>query len=166
MFCPNCASQNIDNAKFCRACGLELESVALAMHNKLAPPSNWLELYGESKSKVAVGAIMAGAALLIWVVPAFMIRDTMAWVAIWSIFFGWLAVWGIIKFALNVGDLIRAKTMLKSQYLYNAELPPGEQYGLPPKPAGQQTPTPRYATDQLQSPPSVTEHTTRFLDRK
>jgi hypothetical protein len=166
MFCPNCASQNVDNAKFCRTCGLELENVALAMHNKLAPPSNWLELYGNSKSKVAVGAIMAGAALLILVFPAIVMKDLFPWVVIWSVFFGWLAVWGIIKFALNVGDLIRAKTMLKAQYHYNAELPSSEQYGLPPTPAEYQTPNLRYDTDQLRSPPSVTEHTTKFLDRK
>src|ERR1044072_2125885 len=166
MFCPNCASQNVDNAKFCRACGLELENVALAMRNKAAPYSNWLELYSESKSKTAVGAIMAGAALLILVIPAIVMKDFFPWVVIWSAFFCWLGVWGIIKFALSVGDLIRAKTMLKAQYHYNAELPSGEQHGLPAAPAEDQAPNSRYATDQLRSPPSVTEHTTKFLDNK
>jgi hypothetical protein len=167
MYCPKCGNQNFDTAKFCRACGSDLETVSLAVNNKLAAPSNWLELYGDSKSKVATGAIMAGAALLIWVVPAFMIRDTMGWAFFWSIFFGWLAAWGILKLAVNVGSLVKARTMMKSQSSNNAELPSAErQYGLPQPPANSQTPNYRYDTDQLQTPHSVTEHTTKFLDKK
>src|ERR1700755_705098 len=123
MYCPNCASQNIDNAKFCRSCGGDLVTVALAMNNKsLSSSAEWIEKYGEAKSKVATGAIMAGAAILIWIGPAFMIRDTLAWVFFWSIFFGWLAAWGIVKLAANVGGLLKAKTMLKSTDYFDKEL--------------------------------------------
>ncbi|MBA2732993.1 MAG: zinc-ribbon domain-containing protein, partial [Acidobacteria bacterium] len=31
MYCPRCSAQNLDDAKFCRACGTNLETVALAL---------------------------------------------------------------------------------------------------------------------------------------
>lgn len=166
MFCPNCSNQNLDNAKFCRACGIDLEIVALAMSNKLAPPSNWLEKYGESKSKVVAGAIITGSALLILIIPLILLRDPRIWAIAWAFLFGWLAALGIIKFAGSVGALVKAKTMLKAQNPSGAELPGGEQSGLPQTPANYQLPDSRYATDQLQTPHSVTEHTTKFLNKQ
>ena len=171
MYCPNCGNQNFDTAKFCRACGRDLETVALAASNKLAAPSNWLELYSDSKSRVVTGAIMFGAALLLWLGPAFIIRDTEGWIAIWAVFFGWLAVWGILKLAVNVGHMVKAKTMMKSQNPYNAELSQsGPQRSLPDAavqiPADFQIQNYRYDTDPLRAPGSVTEHTTKFLDKK
>jgi uncharacterized membrane protein YvbJ len=37
MYCPRCATQNLDGAKFCRACGTNLETVALALAQQLDP---------------------------------------------------------------------------------------------------------------------------------
>ncbi len=37
MFCPRCAAQNLDDAKFCRACGTNLESIALALSGRYLP---------------------------------------------------------------------------------------------------------------------------------
>jgi len=157
MFCPNCSNQNLDNAKYCRACGTDLEKIGLAFNNKLIAPSVWLEKYGEGKSKVVTGAIMAGAAFLILIIPLIILRDPRMWAIAWTFFFGWLAAWGIIKLAGSVGEMVKAKTMLKAQNSQNSELPGGEQLGLPDS---------RYATDQLPAPHSVTEHTTRTLERK
>ena len=56
MYCPQCATQNTDNAKFCRACGTDLEAVALVLTNKFPLPGAWLEQYGEGKHKVIRGA--------------------------------------------------------------------------------------------------------------
>jgi len=39
MFCPKCATANSDQAKFCRACGTNLEGVALALEGQLVPPA-------------------------------------------------------------------------------------------------------------------------------
>lgn len=164
MYCPNCGNQNFENAKYCRACGGDLEMVALAVSNKLAAPSNWTEQYGEGKSKVVGSSIMLGGALLIWFVPAMMIGDIMGWTAIWAVFFGWLAIWGIISLAGNVGSMLKAKTMLKA--MASGELSSAERSGLPQTPDNFQLPNSRYSTDQLQSPPSVTEHTTKFLNKK
>jgi hypothetical protein len=166
MYCPKCGNQNFENAKYCRACGSDLETVSLAVNNKLAAPSNWLEKYGEGKSKVAGSAIMIGGSFLIWLVPGLFIKDIVGWTAIWAVFFGWLAVWGIISLAANVGSMVKARTMLRAADLYNDELNAGQRPGLSQTPDNYQLPNSRYATDQLQSPPSVTEHTTKFLNKK
>lgn len=167
MFCPNCSNHNLDNARFCRACGADLEAMALVYNNRVTPPSAWLEKYGESKSKVATGAIIGGGALLIWFVPALLIHDIMGWTAIWSVFFGWMAVWGFIKMAVNVGGLVKAKTMINATTTNDRELSSGEkQVGLPQTPLNYPIPNSNYDTDQLKSPPSVTEHTTKFLNKQ
>jgi zinc-ribbon domain len=189
MYCPNCSNQNIDNAKFCRSCGGDLETVSLAMNNRMAAPSygpDWVELYGEAKSKVASSAILFGSALLIWLVPAFMVHDVIGWTAIWSVFFGWLAVWGIFAMAANVGKLVKAKTMLKSTDYFDKDMAFAQQLlqsrqpqqyqqiqtpqagQLSPQPlfSSPQSTEPRHDTNKLTSPPSVTEGTTRFLDQK
>ncbi len=38
MYCPRCAKLHIEGAKFCRGCGTDLETVALALEGKLASP--------------------------------------------------------------------------------------------------------------------------------
>jgi len=166
MYCPNCGNQNLENVKFCRACGGDLETVALALNNKLAAPPDWMEKYGESKSNVATGALMAGGGLMIWLLPALLLKDVMGWTAIWACFFGWLTIWGFISLANSVGSLVKAKTMLKAHLHYDSQLSPGEQYGLPSKPANFEPANSSYKTDQLQTPHSVTEHTTKFLNEK
>lgn len=39
MFCPKCASQNIDGAHFCRACGANISLVPQALTGQLTAPS-------------------------------------------------------------------------------------------------------------------------------
>ena len=36
MFCPKCAAQNADDAKFCRACGTDISLVPQAVTGQLA----------------------------------------------------------------------------------------------------------------------------------
>ena len=147
---------------------MDMEAVSLAMSNKLTAPSHWLELYSESKSGVTTGAIMSGSAFLILLVPLLISWRVMPWVPFWALFFGWLAAWGILKIAYNAGSMVKAKTMLKGQG-YDPTLPAGDQQNLLQHfqpPASSQIPNYRYDTDQLQAPPSVTDRTTKFLDKK
>lgn len=173
MYCPTCGNQNFDTAKFCRACGLDLEMVALAVSNKMVAPSAWLEKYSESKSKVVTGAILAGIPLLIFFSVFLFVGDKIGLLVVWSFLLGWMAVWGVTKLATNVGTMVKAKTMLNSDPNYNQELPPQQQQFISAnqqqqiqQPANYQAPQqPRYDTGELR-PPSVTEHTTRMLDKK
>ena len=162
MYCPQCATQNTDGAKFCRACGTELEAVALALTNKLPPPGAWLEQYGEGKHKVMRGAILLGAALLFAGVPALFIGVIFPLVMLWTVFFGWMAGWGIVSLASGVGEMVKSKTMLGQTRRFDGGLTTAEPSGL--SPAAHEPRTLDDVTgDKPYSPLSVTEHTTELL---
>src|SRR5215210_5487483 len=162
MYCPQCATQNTDNAKFCRTCGTDLETVALALTNKFPLPGAWLEKYGESKHRVVMGAILLGAALLIGGVPALFIEALFLWLMLWTVFFGWMACWGIVSLASGVGEMVKSKTMLSQMKQFDGGLTTTEPSEL--SPAAHE---PRMLDDVTRakpySPLSVTEHTTELL---
>jgi len=163
VYCPQCATQNTDNAKFCRTCGTDLEAVALVLTNKFPLPGAWLEKYGESKHKVTMGAILLGSALLIGGVPALFIEELFLWVILSTFFFGWMAVWGIFSLA-SVGEMVKSKTMLRQMKQIDSGLTPAESSQL-----SSEAHEPRMLDDVTRakpySPLSVTERTTDLLDK-
>lgn len=165
MYCPQCATQNTDNAKFCRACGTELEAVALALADKSPLPGAWLEKYGEGKHKVIMGAILLGAALLIGVVPALFIGVSFPLVMLWTVFFGWMAGWGVVSLASGAGEVVKSKTMLRQTKRFGGGLTTTEPSGL-----SSAAHEPRMLDDvpsgKPYSPLSVTEHTTELLGER
>lgn len=70
MFCPKCASQNIDGASFCRSCGANISLVPQALSGKLpeAPVEGCDEFGGRRRRRrepsidFAVRALMMGVA--------------------------------------------------------------------------------------------------------
>ena len=162
MYCPQCSTQNTDNAKFCRTCGTDLAAVALVLTNKVSPPGVWLEKYGESKRKVIMGAILLGASLLIGGIPTLFMGVIFPLVMLWTVFFGWMAGWGIVSLASGVGEMVKSKTMLRQTKQFDGGLTTTEPSGL--SPAAHE---PRMLDDvtgaKPYSPLSVTEHTTELL---
>jgi len=163
MYCPKCAAPNDDAGRFCRGCGVNLAPVARALSSdRLAQPAaDWLEKYAESRSTVAKGSALLGTSLVIGIVPAivFLGKEGMAWLAIWTVFFGWLACWGLIALANGLGKMAKAKTMLREM----------ERLGLGPTP-NQPSLTiyeppalGKATTSELKTPLSVTEGTTKLL---
>lgn len=127
MFCPQCATPNVDDVKFCRSCGRELEALALILTGKSAEsvrkdPSqsepkgekDWLEKQIEGVSGLTRGSILLTVSLLIGVAMALFIPSSFdaPWFLLWIVFFGWLAVWGGIEMAYGVGNLLEAKSKL------------------------------------------------------
>src|SRR5918997_1883074 len=140
MYCPQCATQNTDSAKFCRACGTDLAAVALVLTNKLPPPGAWLEKYGEGKHKVIRGSILLGAALLIGSVPALFIGVIFPLVMLWTVFFGWMAGWGIVSLASGVGEMVKSQAMLRQTKQRDGGLTTPHPRELPPAPHDPRTP--------------------------
>src|SRR5262245_57553743 len=73
MYCPQCSVQLVDGDKFCRACGADLKTVALALagqqlpskagKNKTRAPKKektWMEKRGEGVLKAVEGATLLG----------------------------------------------------------------------------------------------------------
>jgi len=123
MYCPKCATQNVDEAKFCRVCGAALEVVALALEGKLVRrqdsanegPTNQLidteYLRAKGMRALATGGILVIVSLLLLFAPMPFIPEIFPWLVIWSALFGWMAIWGTISVTHGIGRLIDSQTM-------------------------------------------------------
>ena len=171
MFCPKCAAQNLDEAKFCRACGADISLVPQALTGQLARADDDLSEFDErGRSRVERGARnLAGGLcyLLLFLAVMFYFRQFW-WMTFWFIFPA------IAKISKGVG--------LLSQHAWrqSGHLPGGIKGATRPVgasettalPSSQTTALPRMSlndtapadTAEIVAPPtSVTEGTTRHL---
>ena len=172
MYCPQCATQNADDVKFCRSCGRELEAVALVLSGKSAKvqkskdeaksAQEWIEKRIEGISGVTRGSILLTVSLLIGVAMAVFLPRTFdaPWILIWIVFFGWLAVWGGIEMAYGVSSVLESKSRLRLLELAGKHGADAAQAQL----SGGE-PTPIMSPSAFRSSPqaSVTDGTTRKL---
>ena len=49
MYCPRCATQNLDGSKFCRACGTNLETIAIALEAFKRERGSYVESKSEAQ---------------------------------------------------------------------------------------------------------------------
>ena len=164
MYCPRCAAQCIDDAKFCRACGADLKVVALALAEQQAPSKDgkndtqaperektWMEKRGEGARKAAEGAtLLLGSLLICFAIHFSSNHDPLG---IWVVFFGWMACLGVSRLASGLGAIMQAASMVSK--------------AVAPQLADDSGTVPD--TDPLDnpglSPPlSVTENTTRSIE--
>lgn len=117
MFCPRCAAQNLDDAKFCRACGTNLETVALALADKYHPVKSdksqetfdsWLETRKEGINKIGKGTGWLVSSLLIGLALG-LFSNAADWVIIWMCMVGWMAVLGIISIVTGTAALMESR---------------------------------------------------------
>ncbi len=173
MYCPRCAAQNLDDAKFCRACGADIRLVPQAVRGTL-PPSRALERTERDRASKrrrekrrapatvdgGLKSIFTGFGLfIIFLIGLFVFRGAF-----------WLTIWFVIPALANVGEgigtLIRARQEVKAR-LTGATLPDAEDDDFRPaaftaRAAGELT-----SPDTREIVPthaSVTEGTTRHLD--
>jgi zinc-ribbon domain len=172
MYCPRCAAQNPDDAKFCRACGTNLETVALALSDEYRPAKqskgkgkvektakSWPEKRSESVKEVVEGAGLLAASILIGVALG-LFSNQPDWIIIWLVFVGWMACWGVISLVSGIGGVLEARFMLRQggqtgseTDTQEAQLPSANNPAMLPE---------RSAAHNL-FPTSVTEHTTEPL---
>src|ERR1700749_1614998 len=173
MFCPRCAAQNTEEAKFCRACGADISLVPQAMSGALAERL----AAGESASHSRVlsrhapkGQRGAGAPVnieravrsffmgLAFIFVAFAARN---WGPAGSIWWFWLFLPAFGMLADGVSTSIRLSEEKKKQQL---AAPP---FYTPPPTAVPHAPRvnelPQRNTGEMIPPPSATEATPRHL---
>ena len=105
MYCPRCATQNLDGSKFCRACGTNLETIAIALAEQLDPAQsvkdvttnfrrgkNKLEKRSEGLTNIVRGSGLISASALVGAALA-VFSGKPDWIIIWMIFAGWMACW-------------------------------------------------------------------------
>jgi hypothetical protein len=161
MYCPRCAAQNLDDAKFCRGCGTSLETIALALSGHLPETkvddlptmARWIELRRHGLQQTVRASGLLGASLLIGAALG-LFSNTSDWIIIWLVFVGWMACWGVISLVSGIGSLIEANFIRKQL----DQLPPVSYPAL-----DRDKSTNELLPDRLPLPLSVTENTTRSL---
>lgn len=164
MYCPQCAAQLVDSARFCRACGADLKAAALALADQYPPAravkkknkapkpeKSWMEKRGEGVRKTIEGATMLGATLLTGVAFG-LLGSHPDRMIIWAGIFGWMGFWGIISLATGLGVIMEVSSMGAKALSHQ------------PADAPQTVPdTDQLASPRLSPPLSVTENTTESL---
>jgi len=170
MFCPRCAAQNLDDAKFCRGCGTNLEAVALALADKYHPAKgdggladdpfqSWLTTRRDSVNKVAKGFGMLVSSLLIGAALGFF-SNTHDWIIIWMCLVGWMVVWGVMGIVSGTAGLMESRFMKRQLVQASGALASPVQS----LPAGDPMMMNEAVTSAMLHPQSsVTEHTTTRL---
>jgi zinc-ribbon domain len=174
MFCPRCAAQNQDHMKFCRSCGTDLRSVALALDVQLATSTEagnaeakkleltqqWLKLQSDGIRGVVQGVLIFGASVLLGVALA-LFSNNKDWMIIWLIFCGWLVVWAAFILGAGFSHLIQSRMMRRGiDRLAGAMTASGVPAAGETKRIAETEPTPEVST-----PLSVSEHTTSPLPK-
>src|SRR6266542_2115722 len=166
MFCPKCATQNIDGASFCRSCGANISLIPHALSGQLPqaqeanePRSrsrrreNWDRDVEPSVEKGIVNIFMG----LGFMVAALAVMYRFPG----GIFWGWsLLIPAFSCFGRGVASIVSARRSDSANSKAGAFLPPAHSGAIPTMRI--QPGAPR--TGELMPPvPSVTERTTRHL---
>ena len=174
MYCPRCAAQNLDGAKFCRACGTNLETVALALAQQLEPVQlnkdaakkskankSKLDKRSEGLTNIVRASGLISASVLVGAALA-LFSNKPDWIIIWMIFAGWMACWGVMWLVAGIAALIESRFIpLQAGQTAGEIIAPT----TPLRSADDQEMLPGSAAPKLSLPPSVTEHTTELLNR-
>ena len=175
MFCPKCGTQNPDDGKFCRSCGVDIGNLSLALTGELADESSGCstpftksearrrldpaEVHGDGVKGIVTGV---GVLIISMVLLMTGVAGGKAWW--WAMLFP--AFFGLAK---GISDVSKARKMLQTRSAGFAS-PAGNMLGsvqahptLPPPQTQFVAPDSRYRTGDL-VPPSVTDNTTRHLE--
>jgi hypothetical protein len=173
MYCPQCAAQNIEGAKFCRACGADIRLVSRALQGSL--PS------GVEQARVEIGqevdkrrkkqqrpARIDRGVQEIFKGIGFLCVVLVAMLAFRGAF--WWTIWFVIPAFKNIGDgigqIVRARQeqrqlTMASSLSENASV---RTMPLASAPSFKELSSPDTAEIVYHAPASVTEMTTRHLD--
>ena len=122
VFCPRCAATNIDDAKFCRVCGTNLDTVALALSDPAAvskatrrkhsrsKQKNWIDKRRDGTKNMTQGIGLITASALLGLALGLFSHNP-DWIIIWLVFVGWVTVWGVVSITSGIGDLLESRFM-------------------------------------------------------
>lgn len=150
MFCPKCATQNLDGASFCRSCGANISLIPQAMSGQLVkPPAEPVE---EGKRKRGKEVTLEQSFRSFFMGVAFLlIAIALSRTPVGALWWFWMLLPAFIMMGAGVGQYVRIKEREKKT-------------SLPSPPLARTFPEHARNPDELMPPaPSVTEGTTRHL---
>jgi hypothetical protein len=155
MYCPKCATQNGDDAKFCRSCGANLSLVPQALTGRL--PDSRRQRRRDRHGNDRQAADLASGIQKVFTGLGFVLISIAVrfFAPAGSVWWFWLLIPAVLSLCKGVAEIVSARTAMS----------------LPPA-TNQTTTPPARVTGELQQhptydtlpPPSVTEGTTRHLD--
>jgi hypothetical protein len=178
MYCPQCGQQQVsDNVRFCSRCGFLLEGVNVVLGSggqiptRFMPPPANAPLSPRSKG-VRQGAMLMLSTLLVVPLMAIITVNLMEPIATLVVPMAALFcfVGGLLRilYALLMEDAVARYDSVQTANHGPSQLEnPGRTPALPPvsaNPASNWRPRPN--TAEIYQPPSVTENTTRLLDKE
>jgi zinc-ribbon domain len=156
MFCPKCATQNLDGASFCRSCGANISLIPQALTGEIAKPPaeevpEWRRKHGrELTLDQAFKNVFMGIAFLL-------IAIALSRTGIGGTWWFWMLLPAFSLMGTGIAQCIRVREREKRAALQS---PPAAR-AFPDRFQAQM---PARPTDDLMAPvPSVTEGTTRHL---
>lgn len=184
MFCPQCGQQQVSGeVRFCSRCGLPLNIIAEVLAAGGALPSSALAMHGVGKLSPRQRGVRQGAMLML---------STMLLVPLMAIITSFITggeefFIPIVAISCFVGGLLRIIYALMFEEKFSPGVPVAVPQYVPPGmpaqmnaaaathnaalPPRQSTPVPSFMqprrgnTAELVHPPSVTDHTTRLLNK-
>jgi zinc-ribbon domain len=149
MYCPRCATQNIESARFCRSCGANLSLVPQALSGHLPEArkdgiEKVIRRIREPNLARGVRRVSVGFAFLV-IVAVLFLRGAPGFGEIW------LLIPAFLLLGKGIGEMV--KVISKERDARHALMPVQTTVKLPPDPIYDPA-----------APSSITERTTRHLD--
>lgn len=152
MFCPKCATQNLDGASFCRTCGANISLVPQALTGQLAqPPAEEIVEDGRRRRRPGKELTLDHAFKNIFMGVAFLIVAIALSRTIGQAWWFWMLLPAFSMMGTGIAQYIRVREREKQASL----VAPPVQRAFPER---------ARSVEDLRAPvPSVTEGTTRHL---
>jgi hypothetical protein len=166
MYCPKCGTQNAEDASFCRGCGANVSLVPQALTGLLPEQTSTnsknsrAHKRNEDDPPNLTSAVVRTFVGIAFIIVALSVRN--AWQIAGQIWWFWMLIPAAGSLGTGVAEFIRL-----SQYEKSRQLPAGSAY-VPPAvsnaPRMDELP-PRRSHADIYTPSSVTENTTKLLDK-
>jgi zinc-ribbon domain len=159
MFCPKCASQNIDGASFCRVCGANISLVPQALSGQLPIANDESREARRSRRRRSKEPSLEHAVKNIFIGVAFLfvslaLARSFAGVGWWF----WMLIPAFSCMGTGVAEYIRFREERRKPLPLSQPIQPS--FSAAPRVASL---PPRNTGELVPPPPSVTEGTTRHL---
>ncbi len=167
MYCPKCGTQNVDDASFCRGCGANVSLVPQALTGHL-PESIVVDGKGRETKEhrrddppnlsYAIVKTFVGIAFIL---VALSVKN--AWQMAGHLWWFWMLIPAAGSLGSGIAEFVRLNQWQKTNQLTGSAYMPPAISNAPPRAA--ELPPRRSSTSEIYAPSSVTENTTKLLDK-